>query len=378
MSSTIRALPIRFWMIIVLTLLATACAVPPAHAARYVCPPCGALCDTLTFDHPGVCPKCGMTLVDASSVQAQPAPGGTKVAILLFDGVEIIDSMGPYEIFGAAGYDVYAVAATKQPVTSAMGQAMVPKYSFADAPQADVLVVPGGGVYGAVHDAATLAWVRSASAKTKLTMSVCNGAFILAEAGLLDGLTATTTAHNIPKLREQYSKVTVVEDKRFVDNGHVITTGGLSAGIDGALHVVERLNGTGDAQQVALGEEYDWSAHARFARAALADQLIPNVPMETLGKWDVVRTEGDTNHWDLEMRGTSDLTADALFDQVGRALQDRGKWLAASDRAHPASGTRAWRFTGRNGESWGGIMSIQPRTDTTHGYTLKLSITRAG
>jgi hypothetical protein len=100
--------------------------------------------------------------------------------------------------------------------------------------------------------------------------------------------------------------------------------------------------------------------------------------MENLGKWDVVRTEGDTNHWDLEMRGTSDLTADALFDQVGRALQDRGKWLAASDREHPAPGTRAWRFTGRNGESWGGLMSIQPRTDTSHGYTLKLSIARAG
>src|SRR5689334_6399316 len=116
MSSAIRAVSVRFWMIIALMLVTAAFVAPPAHAARYVCPPCGAACDTTVFDHPGVCPKCGMTLVDAASIQTRPTSGRTTVAILEFDGVEIIDSMGPYEIFGAAGYDVFAVAATKQPV----------------------------------------------------------------------------------------------------------------------------------------------------------------------------------------------------------------------------------------------------------------------
>src|SRR5262249_52278363 len=214
-------------------------------------------------------------------------------------------------------------------VTSAMGQIMTPGYAFAEAPAPDVLVVPGGTVGSALHSPATIEYVRSTTAKNKLTMSVCNGAFILASAGLLDGLAATTTAHNIPKLRDQYPTVKVVEDQRFVDNGHIITTGGLSAGIDGALHVVERLRGTGDAQQVALGEEYDWSSHARFARAALADQLIPDVPMDTYGTWSVVRTEGDMNHWDLEVRGTSDLTRDALFEKIGAELVSKGKWTEA-------------------------------------------------
>lgn len=375
MSTMVRVSRLFPWMLAASLLAAGA---PLASAARYVCPPCGAPCDNLVFDHPGVCPKCGMKLVDAASIAAPPAPARTKVAILIFDGVEIIDSMGPYEIFGAADFDVYTVGATKKPVGSAMGQTLVPKYSFANAPEPDILVVPGGGVYAALHDAATLVWVQRMAAKTQHTMSVCNGAFILAEAGLLDGLTATTTAHNIPKLRAQYPKVHVVDDQRFVDNGRIITTGGLSAGIDGALHVVELIRGAGTAQEVALGEEYEWSSHARFARAALADQLIPNVAMDSLGKWDVIRTEGDKDHWELWVQGTSDLTMDGLLDWVGRLLSEKGRWVAATADGRAAAGTRAWRFTGRNGEPWGGTMTIEPQSGVSHGYTVKLLIARAG
>src|SRR5262249_28742420 len=160
-------------------------------------------------------------------------------------------------------FDVYTVARTKRPIRSAMGQEMTPRYTFADAPSPEVLVVPGGGVVDVSHDDSTLAWIRTVSATTRHTMSVCNGAFILAAAGLLDGLTATTTAHNIVRLRAQYPRVHVVDDQRFVDNGHIITTGGLAAGIDGALHVIERLHGAGAAQQTALNEEYPWSPRTR-------------------------------------------------------------------------------------------------------------------
>ena len=94
-----------------------------------------------------------MALVDAGGgragrCRARAAPLAS-VAILVFNGVEIIDFSGPYEMFGAAGYDVYTVAATKDPVTTAMGMTVVPKYTFADAPAPDVLLVPGGGVKGA-------------------------------------------------------------------------------------------------------------------------------------------------------------------------------------------------------------------------------------
>ena len=349
-----------------------------ASAARYICPPCGQACDDQVFDHPGVCPGCGMALVDAAAAAAHPAPVRQRVAILVFNGVEIIDSMGPYEVFGAAGFDVATVGATTRPVTSAMGQTLTPRYTFADAPAPDVLVVPGGGIGSALGDAATIDWVRSTSARTQLTMSVCNGAFILAKAGLLDGLRATTTAHNIARLREQYSKIHVVDDQRYVDNGHIITTGGLSAGIDGALHVVERLRGTGHAQEVALGEEYEWSSHARFARAALADQLIPDVPMESLGTWNVIRTEGDTDRWELVMEGHSELAADALMDRVAHELASRGQWREAGEPGVAPARTRRWSFAGRSGEAWSGTMSIEPRSGRDHEYTLKLTVARSG
>ena len=350
----------------------------PVSAARYVGPPCGQACDDQVFDHAGTCPGCGMALVEAAAAAAHPAPARTRVAILLFNGVEIIDSMGPYEVFGAAGFDVATVGATKQPVTSAMGQTLAPRYAFADAPAPDVLVVPGGGIGSALNDAATIDWVRSTAARTQLTMSVCNGAFILAKAGLLDGLRATTTAHNIGRLREQYPKVTVVDDQRYVDNGHIITTGGLSAGIDGALHVVERLRGTGRAQEVALGEEYEWSSHARFARAAMADQLIPDVPMESLGTWNVIRTEGDTNRWELVMEGSSELAADALLDRLTQELASRGHWRDAGEHGGTPARTRKLSFAGRSGEPWSGTMSIEPRSGGSHEYTLKLTIARSG
>jgi putative intracellular protease/amidase len=356
--------------------LATA-AVPARCATRYVCPPCAQSCDTLAFDHPGACPLCGMALVEAASVAAVPQKERSRVAILIFNGVEIIDSMGPYEVFGAAGFDVYTVGATKNAVTSAMGQVMTPQFTLAEAPQPDVLVVPGGGIGSALNDSTTLAWVRTTSEKTRHTMSVCNGAFILASSGLLDGLAATTTAHNIPKLRAQYPKVHVVENQRYVDNGHIITTGGLSAGIDGALHVVERMRGLGEAQEVALSEEYPWSPRSSFARASLADQLIPDVPMDSLGRWTVVRTEGDAARWNLELEGTSDLSAGTLLDRLGQELRARGQWVVAAAKPGAAD-TRAVRFKGREGEPWSGTMTVAPRTAGSHAYTVRLRIARQG
>src|SRR5262249_21616588 len=100
-------------------------------ATRWVCPPCAQPCDTISFAGPGTCPACGMALVDASTLP-QPPPT-KKIGILIFDGVEIIDYTGPWEVFGATGYNVYTVADKKTPVTTAMGMTVVPGYTFADA-----------------------------------------------------------------------------------------------------------------------------------------------------------------------------------------------------------------------------------------------------
>jgi putative intracellular protease/amidase len=363
-----------------LFLLALALRPAVAAEARYLCPPCGLPCDTTTFAALGVCPTCGMALVAAGSAAAKPAPEADrkKVAILVFTGVEIIDFSGPYEMFGAAGCDVYTVAATRDPVTSAMGLTIVPKYTFADAPRPDVLVVPGGGVKGARDSEPTLAYVREAAGQAATTMSVCNGAFILASAGLLDGLTATTTSGNIPKLASEFPKVKVVRDRRYVDNGRIITTAGLSAGIDGALHVIARLFGTGVAQQVALGEEHDWKEGDGFARAALADQQIPDINLDDTGRWSVVRTEGDRTRWSVVAQGHSDLAAADLMARIEQSLT-RGHWTKQGGTS-PNGAARAsrWRFTGNDGKPWKATLKLESSGTSAHEFTASLSVARAG
>ena len=367
-------------MLMILVLMGATAAGSAAAEPHYVCPPCGSPCDTLVFTAPGVCPVCGMTLIDANSAAARPADDadGKRVAILIFNAVEILDFTGPYEMFGAAGCNVYTVAATKDPVTTSMGMTVTPKYTFADAPQPDVLVIPGGGVNGASHDDATLRYIKNASAKASQTMSVCNGAFILATAGLLDGLSATTTDHNIPRLASQYPKIKVVNDQRYVDNGKIITTAGLSAGIDGALHVIAKLFGTGYAEQVALGEEVDWKPTGGFARAALADHQIPDVQLDSLGKWDIVRTEGDTEHWDLVVHGQSNLAAPDLMNRLEQELT-KGKWSkSGSESASPNSRNSTWRCTGSDGKSWKGILKLDGVEGAGHDFTAAISIARVG
>jgi putative intracellular protease/amidase len=107
-------------------------------------------------------------------------------------------------------------------------------------------------------------------------MSVCTGAFILAKAGLLDGLSATTVSGGIANLASAGNNIKVVYDKRYVDNGKIITTAGLSSGIDGSLYLVGKMMGKGVAQLVALGIEYDWDPEGKFVRAALADRYLPD------------------------------------------------------------------------------------------------------
>jgi transcriptional regulator GlxA family with amidase domain len=188
-----------------------------------------------------------------------PAPAAAKnVAILIFNQVQIIDSMGPYEVFGQARYTVYTVAATAQPITTAMGQVLVPRYTFATAPKTDILVVPGGEVEGVMNDPTVIRWIRDQSKPAEVVLSVCTGAFLLARAGLLEGLTATTFHSALDMLRYLAPHTKVVGNQRFVDNGKIVTSAGLSAGLDASLHVVAKLQGKPRAEEIARHMEYRW------------------------------------------------------------------------------------------------------------------------
>ena len=236
---------------------------------------------------PGPCKEDSMTDVttvgkwapqNAAVSRAKPVP--RNLAILIFDNVQIIDYTGPYETFGhaysddAPAFNIYTVSEKAGPITTAMGMTVTPKYSFDTAPRPDVLLIPGGGVKDQVANPNVIKWIQDKARDAEVVMSVCNGAFILAKAGLLDGLEATTTSNLIPMLREVAPKTRVVDDRRFVDNGKIITTAGLSSGIDGSLHVIERFFGRGTAQMAALGMEYNWDPESKFVRAALADKHL--------------------------------------------------------------------------------------------------------
>jgi putative intracellular protease/amidase len=383
MNSFLRVAAPLLLLLVALCLGAGASFSPDSAAAparHYVCPPCGLPCDDAVFDAPGTCPKCGMTLVAQGEVASASKHARTKVAILVFTGSQIIDFTGPYEVFGVADFDVYTVGETKEPVTTAMGMTVVPKYGFADAPQPDVLVVPGGGVRAARDNQALLKWVRDVTARAAHTMSVCNGAFILASAGLLDGLTATTTAPLIDQLGKEYPRVKVVHDRRFVDNGKIITAAGLSSGIDGALHVIAVMKGQGMAQETALSEEYDWRPNSGFARAALADRLIPDVDIGAVGVWTIESTQGGTDRWETVLRGTSDRSAAELSGYFGKALTEKGRW---TPQARPAaaggapSSTSAWKFAGRDGRPWTGTLTVAPIPGQSHAYQVSQKIERA-
>jgi putative intracellular protease/amidase len=339
-------------------------------------------CDQKVFERPGRCPDCGVALVEQASLRRAVAPR-QKAAILIFDGVQIIDFTGPYEVLGQGGFEVYTVAETKATLTTSMGMKVAPEHTFADAPRADVLVVPGGNVDGPRRSPATLKWIQEQSAAAERTMSVCNGAFILASAGLLDGLGATTFYRMIDDLKVEAPKTRVVSDQRFVDNGRIITTAGLSSGIDGALHVLSGMLGKGRAQAVALNMEYDWRPDSRYARAALADRLIPDVDLAGLGDWHTVRTEGTTEQWDMVVSGRSDLSAADLLDRVGQAFVKEGRWSGVkrpvAERRGAASSPPArgdWTFSGPGGRPWTGTLRVEAVPGQNGEYTLTLSIAR--
>src|SRR5438094_6769120 len=200
-----------------------------------------------------------------------------SVAILLFDNAEVIDYAGPWEVFGEAGFKVFTVAEKRAPINAVFGQKIVPDYTFANSPTADILLIPGGGVRNAVANPALIKWVQTNAQKSKQVMSVCTGAFILSKAGLLDDLSATTIEHAIEDLQKVSPKTRVVHDQRYVDNGKIITTAGLSSGIDGALYVVSKMRGKAFAQMVALNMEYNWQPNSHYARANFADRHLRKI-----------------------------------------------------------------------------------------------------
>ncbi|HEV7785938.1 MAG TPA: DJ-1/PfpI family protein [Thermoanaerobaculia bacterium] len=316
--------------------------------------------------------------------EAKPAPAPStpdlNVAILIFDDVQIIDFTGPYEVFGEAGFNVFTVAVSAAPVTTAMGMKVTPAYTLANAPAADVLVVPGGDVRNTEANPAVIAWLRERARPAKNVLTVCNGAFILAKTGLLDGLTATTFYDLIPSLREEAPKVHVVSDRRYADNGQIITTAGLSSGIDGALHVVERILGHGRAQQVALNMEYDWRPDSGFARASLADAELRRIFGRRLrlevpgGESKVLSTEGTTGRWEVRWQVKTKTPLADLRAALTQRLAETGKWAPKAAAEAGASGE--WTYKDVDQKTWTAHVDLAPEAGKDGEYRMVIRVER--
>jgi transcriptional regulator GlxA family with amidase domain len=207
-----------------------------------------------------------------------PAPTGREngamtsrrsVAILAFDDVEVLDFAGPYEVFTVAGelgedqpFSVFSVGLTGAPAVGRGGFTVTPTYSLDDAPPPDLLVVPGGaGTRRLLHDERLLAWLRERAAEVEVLLSVCTGALVLGAAGLLDRRPATTHHDAFDELAAVSPTTTVVRGQRFVRSSErIVTSAGVSAGVDASLHVVQQLVGQQTRDRVVTEMEWMWQS----------------------------------------------------------------------------------------------------------------------
>ncbi|MHC4980219.1 MAG: DJ-1/PfpI family protein [Planctomycetota bacterium] len=220
----------------------------------------------------------------------QPSKVTRNVAIVVHEGVELLDFAGPGEVFETASwrgaemgrpwFNMYTVAPTTGSVLAQLFVTIEPEYTIDNCPPPDILIIPGGATAVLLRDEHFVDWVRQVAPKTEIVFSVCTGAFVLAEAGLLDGCEATTHWSAINGLKKAAPNAVVHKDRRFIDNGRVITTAGVSAGIDGALHVVARLLGRYTAERTAHYMEYRWEPDPH----AVADYAYLNPQLDERGQ----------------------------------------------------------------------------------------------
>ncbi len=192
-----------------------------------------------------------------------------NVAIFIFEDVEVLDFAGPFEVFNVTGevtdsapFNTYTVALTEKPIKARGKLSINPQYSIDNCPTPDIILLPGGdGRRRLMKDERVLNWIAKHVGNLEKLLSVCTGAFYIAHSELLNGLSATTHHGAFAEFKETFTDVELIEDKRYVENGKIITAGGISAGIDMSLYVVEKLWGK---EILALTlEEMEWQWHQK-------------------------------------------------------------------------------------------------------------------
>jgi transcriptional regulator GlxA family with amidase domain len=188
-----------------------------------------------------------------------------KVGIFLFNEVEVLDFAGPFEVFSLASknneklFEVITIGETGELISARNGLKVLPQANFKDKLNFDILIIPGG--YGAevieIRNQVTINWIKEQKDKVKILASVCTGAFLLAESGILDTKSATTHWMDIDRLEKGYPKIKVIKNRKFVDEDNIITSGGISAGINMSFHIIKKIFGEDIVKSTAKRMEYD-------------------------------------------------------------------------------------------------------------------------
>ena len=188
-----------------------------------------------------------------------------NIGIYIYNQAEVLDFSGPFEVFSVAnrlaklGWNIWLVA-EEESLVEARGVFQVkPHYSIQNVPELDVLIVVGGVHSDELRKTEVINWIRKTTEKTQITASVCTGAFLMAEAGLLDGLEVTTHWEDISDLHRNYKNLQVREGIRWIEQGKLFTAAGISAGIDMSLELVSRLASAELAERTARQMEYTWN-----------------------------------------------------------------------------------------------------------------------
>ncbi|GAB6988753.1 DJ-1/PfpI family protein [Paenibacillus pini] len=189
-----------------------------------------------------------------------------NVAVLLYEHVDGLDFCGSFDVFATASnwgkdFNTYTVSEKPGLIHTISSFAVSPKYNFNDCPQPDVLVIPGGlGSRTEMNNEVLTSWINSTSKNTEMVLSICTGALLLAKANLLSGLKVTTNRRAMDVLAQVAPKdCEIIDDIRYIDNGKIVMSAGVTAGIDASLHVVSRILGEERAIETASRLEYTWN-----------------------------------------------------------------------------------------------------------------------
>ena len=341
----------------------------PAKPEGYVCPPCGCGEDGKIVGEAGTCTVCRMKLIKESELK--------RAVILIYDGADIMDYTGPWEVFGTAGFEVVTVSKTSEPITTAMGMVVTPRHTFKTSPKPTIVLVPGGrGTDAVASDPETLDWIRQAAGAAQHVLAVTNGVFVLAGAGLLDNQKATTFTYMLEDLETAAPGIQVVADRRYVESGKVVTAAGSSSAIDAALHVVSRIRSLSAAQRVALHLDYDWAPGSSRTRAALAERYMPRLTGRDWDGVEMLSTSGDQDRWESRYRMKTDAAATALLGKVKSVLETMRQWSAPAPAEQGNRAEGSWKFVDDAGAPWTGKARVEPAEGDAGAYSITIQVDR--